>query len=85
MKKDITIFLLSISIVIIDSCSVSNQSYADKKLKISVQAGSNIGGITENTDMSLIPGIKVPLEATADAFTGQPEPDSTSVLILTNP
>jgi hypothetical protein len=69
MKKNI-ILLLSLSIVIINSCSVSNQAYNGKKIKFSAQAGSNIGGITENTNMSLVPGIVVPPEASADAFTG---------------
>ena len=69
MKKNI-IFLLSLSIVIINSCSVSNQGYTGKKLKFSAHAGSNIGGITENTDLSLVPGVEVPPEATVDAFTG---------------
>lgn len=35
-----------------------------------MQAGSNIGGITENTDMTVVPNISVPPEATVDAFTG---------------
>jgi hypothetical protein len=69
MKKNI-IFLLSLSIVIMNSCSISNQGYTGKKIKFSAQAGSNIGGITENTDLSLVPGIEVPPEATVDAFTG---------------
>ncbi len=36
--------------------------------------GSNLGGITENTDLSVIPGVKVPAEATVDAFTGATHP-----------
>lgn len=32
--------------------------------------GSNLGGITENTDMNVVPGVQVPEEATVDAFSG---------------
>jgi hypothetical protein len=47
---------------------------AEKKTSISFQIGSNMGGIVENTDMSVVPGIKVPPEATVDAFSGATYP-----------
>jgi hypothetical protein len=46
----------------------------EKKTTLSLQMGSNMGGITENTDMSMVPGVKVPAEATVDAFTGATYP-----------
>lgn len=70
MKKVIITFLLSLSLLIINSCSTTKQSVTDKKLKLSIQGGANIGGITENTDMTVVPDVAVPPEATVDAFTG---------------
>ncbi|HRZ98791.1 MAG TPA: hypothetical protein P5084_14640 [Paludibacter sp.] len=56
----IGVFIL---IAITISCSTAKQ-------KISFQAGINHGGIVENTDMSLVPGVSTLAEATVDAFTG---------------
>lgn len=59
-------FLRIIQLVLVSailSCSVS-------KTKTSFQVGVNHGGIVENTDMSIIPGVITPPEATVDAFTG---------------
>ena len=71
MNKSINILKLSLLIVVINSCSVSNKTFKDNRLRLSVQAGSNLGGITENTDLSVVPGVKVPIEATVDAFSGE--------------
>jgi hypothetical protein len=50
----------------INSCSTSQQTNTDRNLKFSIQAGANKGGITENTDMAVVPGA----ETNVDAFTG---------------
>lgn len=71
--------------MIIYSCSSSSKIVADKYLKISFQAGSNFGGITENTDMSQVPGVKVPVEATVDAFSGASFPGFNAGLHFNHP
>ena len=70
MKKVYISLLMGASLVLFDSCSLPNQLSSEKKVKFALLAGSNIGGITENTDMSVVPGVKVPEEATVDAFSG---------------
>jgi hypothetical protein len=70
MKKIAVLFIWSSLLIIFDSCSVQNQLSSEKRLKFSLLTGGNIGGITENTDMSVVPGVKVPEEATVDAFSG---------------
>jgi len=57
---------MSLCLVIINSCSTSQQTHTDRSLQFSIQAGSNKGGITENTDMTVVPGA----ETTVDAFSG---------------
>lgn len=74
MKKTITTFLLSLSLAIIPSCSVQKKAITGNRFRFSIQAGSNIGGITENTDMSVVPGVQVPPEAIVDAFSGATHP-----------
>ncbi len=69
MKKTAITFILVLSFVMINSCSTTEQT-TDRKLKFSLQGGTNIGGITDNTDMSVVPNVKVPPEASVDAFTG---------------
>jgi hypothetical protein len=66
MKK-IKFLLLGTLMLLINSCSVSDQ--ASKKIKWSLQGGINIGGITDNTDMTLIPNVN-PLEEGIDAYSG---------------
>ncbi len=70
MKTQIIAKLIIASLIFMLSCSTLEQSLSEKKTNISVQVGVNKGGITENTDMSVVPGVKVPSEATVDAFTG---------------
>ena len=71
MNKATITFILGLSIIIINSCSSPRKTtVTDMKLKFSLQGGANIGGITENTDMTVVPNVKVPPEATVDAFTG---------------
>ncbi|MCK4819915.1 hypothetical protein KA005_29385, partial [bacterium] len=71
MEKVAFTFILGLSIIVINSCSISEQTTAtERKLKFSIQGGANIGGITENTDMTVVPNVKVPPEVTVDAFTG---------------
>lgn len=66
MKKLILTILASLCLIAINSCSTSRQTNTDRSLKFSVQAGANKGGITENTDMTVVPGA----ETAVDAFSG---------------
>lgn len=73
--KTITIELLFFVLVcLIFSCSTVEKVSTEKKTTVSLHVGSNMGGITENTDMSVIPGVRVPDEATVDAFSGATHP-----------
>ena len=70
MKKIALLTLLSLCFVSINSCSTSQPARKVNKLKFAVQGGANIGGITENTDMTVVPGTENPTEAIVDAFSG---------------
>lgn len=70
MKTQIAYKFLIMPLILLFSCSTIEQLTTEKKTKVSVQIGSNLGGIIENTDMSMVTGVKVPPEATVDAFTG---------------
>lgn len=63
-------FCMGLFFIVINSCYSSRDIPVGKKLKFALQAGTNIGGITENTDMNVIPNIRVPAESAVDAFTG---------------
>ncbi len=56
------------------SCSILEKVSTEKKTIVSLQMGSNKGGITENTDMTVVQGVKVPSEASVDAYTGATQP-----------
>ena len=66
MKKTAITILMSLCLFAINSCSTSRQTNTDRSLKFSIQAGTNKGGITENTDMTVVAGA----ETTVDAFSG---------------
>ena len=69
--KAIKINLLpAILVCLFLSCSTVEKVSPEKRTSFSLQIGSNMGGITENTDMSVVSGVKVPAEASVDAFTG---------------
>lgn len=70
MKTIKPILLSTILVCLIFSCSTLENVSTEKKTNFSFQVGSNMGGITENTDMSIVPGVKVPAEAKVDAFSG---------------
>jgi hypothetical protein len=73
--KTIKIIILPLILVwLIFSCSAVEKVSDEKKTTVSVQIGSNMGGIAENTDMSVVPGVNVPAEAIVDAFTGATYP-----------
>lgn len=74
MKTHFVGSLMVFLLISLFSCSSIKQANTGKKTLISVQMGTNIGGITENTDMSVVPGVKVPPEAGVDAFTGATNP-----------
>lgn len=62
--------LLFVLVCLIFSCSTVEKGATEKKTTITFQVGSNIGGITENTDMREVPGVVAPTEATVDAYSG---------------
>ena len=66
MKRYAFKFFGAIFLIGINSCSTSQQTNADRSLQFTIQAGTNKGGITENTDMTVVPGA----ESSVDAFTG---------------
>ena len=70
MKTRLMILLLVLPELLFLSCSTLEKTATEKKTTISIQMGSNSGGITENTDMSVVPGAEAPEEATVDAFSG---------------
>jgi hypothetical protein len=70
MKSSLIITFICVTWVLSTSCSSSYPVWEQKRIKLSLQAGGNTGGITENTDMSVVPGVEVPAEATVDAFSG---------------
>ncbi|MFZ4401392.1 MAG: hypothetical protein ACOYO1_15260 [Bacteroidales bacterium] len=74
MKTIKNIFLSLILFCLIFSCSTVEKISTEKKTTVSLQIGSNMGGITENTDMRVVPGVKVPAESNVDAFTGATHP-----------
>lgn len=60
----ISIFIL----LLLSSCSFTG--YLKNKSKVSFQAGINQGGIVDNTDMSVVPGVEPTPESTIDAYSG---------------
>lgn len=70
MNKLVILTIWILSFLMINSCSITRQAATDRKLKFSLLAGANTGGITENTDMTVVPNIRVPAESTVDAFSG---------------
>ncbi|MCE5345098.1 MAG: hypothetical protein LLG13_02255 [Bacteroidales bacterium] len=70
MKKPLILTIWVLLFLLINSCSATRRTVPDQKLRLSVQGGANLGGITENTDMTVVPNIRVPSESTVDAFTG---------------
>jgi hypothetical protein len=51
-------------------CSCSITGYLKNKSKVSFQAGINKGGIVDNTDMSVVPGVEPAPESSIDAYSG---------------
>jgi hypothetical protein len=74
MKAINSILLPVILVCLIFSCSTLKKVPPEKKTSVSLQMGSNLGGITENTDMNVVQGVKVPAESSVDAFTGATHP-----------
>lgn len=52
------------------SCSAPSGLTKKNTVNYAIRAGVNYGGITENTDMSVVPLARAPEEATVDAFSG---------------
>lgn len=55
--------ILALVTLLLSSCAITHKT--ERQAKYSIQAGVNKGGITENTDLSVIPNLDEP-----DAFTG---------------
>jgi hypothetical protein len=70
MNKLVILTIWILSFLILNSCSATRHIVPDQKLRLSLQGGVNLGCITENTDMTIVPGVKVPAESTVDAFSG---------------
>lgn len=85
MGKAISAVIVFLSLMTVNSCSVTDTEDTGKTFNVSVQVGSNLGGITENTDMSVVPGAKVPAEATVDAFSGATYPGFNAGIYLKRP
>lgn len=70
MTKLINSIIWFLLIQVLSSCSAIREFAVERDLKFSLQCGANTGGITENTDMTVVPNVRVPAEANVDAFTG---------------
>lgn len=69
MKKKLALLpIILIVLVFIHSCVSTEKS--QRALKLSAQVGVNHGGITENTDMSVVSGVKSNDNGSIDAYTG---------------
>jgi len=54
--------------LVMSACAVTDKS--ERGVKLSIQAGINQGGITENTDLTVVPNAEPTPEATIDAYSG---------------
>ena len=70
MKNTLFILATYTILLCVVSCSAPNELNKNHKIEFSVEGGINYGGITENTDMSVVPNAQAPEEAIVDAFTG---------------
>ncbi len=70
MDTKIRINLLILITLFAGACAPLSEFESRRKTTVSIYAGANVGGITENTDMSLVPDAVAPPEAIVDVFTG---------------
>ena len=68
MKKKWQLITGFALMLIISACAVTDKS--ERGIKISIQAGINQGGITENTDLSVVPNAEPAPGASIDAYSG---------------
>lgn len=68
MKTHYKIIILLISALLWTKCSVTPKN--QRAIKFSVQAGLNNGGITENTDLSVVPNVNTTSDNQIDAYSG---------------
>jgi len=68
MRNQFKLQLATIILLLIASCTATDKT--QRKLTFSVQAGINHGGITENTDLTIVPNAEPTPEATIDAYSG---------------
>lgn len=70
MKTNIFLFTITLLLFIAGACAPLSEFESRSKTTFSIYAGANVGGITENTDISVVPDAQAPPEAIVDAFTG---------------
>lgn len=70
MKTSILPTAIILFALIAGACAPLTRFERRSKTSVSFYAGANVGGITENTNMSVVPGAEAPPEAIVDAFTG---------------
>jgi hypothetical protein len=70
MKQNIVHFAAILLLLVAGACAPLSRFESRSKTSISIYAGANVGGITENTDMTVVPGAEAPPEAIVDAFSG---------------
>lgn len=70
MQTNIFPFATILLLLFAGACAPLSEFESRSKTTVSIYAGANVGGITENTDMSVVPGAVAPPEAIVDAFTG---------------
>lgn len=68
MKTHYKIIILLVSALLWTACTITQKSQRD--LKLSVLAGLNKGGITENTDLSIVPNVNTTNDNQVDAYSG---------------
>ena len=68
MKRISLLFAGIFVLLLIHSCTSTEKS--QRNIKYSFQVGINKGGITENTDLSIVPNADPTLESTVDAYSG---------------
>jgi hypothetical protein len=68
MKMQLRLLTGLVVTLIMSACAVTDKS--ERGVKLSIQAGINQGGITENTDLTVVPNAEPTPEATIDAYSG---------------
>jgi hypothetical protein len=83
MKTYYKIIILFLSLQISNGCTITEKS--QRAYKFSVQTGLNRGGITENTNLNIVPNVKVGTGAIVDAYSGATRPGMNIGLHINKP